>query len=232
VKRIVIGATLSALAALLVGAPAVAAVPPRPAAGIESANHSGYVVAGQGGLHEMTAEWVQPQAECGSDPTYANIQLELAKKTAITKIGTAVECHHGKPVAYAWYTGFDRGRYRLPDRLLAGDHITVSVSWYHDEARVSISNETRHWGAGVGMADGFVQVPTRVSLGVAARVSEHGPLPLADFGIVEFSGASVDGQPISASTATPVTMVSGRTVQAKPGPIDPPGAFGVAWRHA
>ncbi len=226
-------AASAALLAALLSTPAMAGATPAGAAdGVSSANHAGYVVAGQGPLHKVTARWVQPTATCGSRPTYANVQAELAKKTHIFKIGTAVNCRGGSPVAYAWYYGSADGRSRLPRKVLPGDVMRVTVMWYHREAEFAISNLTRHWGLGVGMFDGFYQVPTRASFALAARSGTGGALPLTEVGTVKFLACWVDGVKITDAASTSVTMTRGQTVKAEPGPISPPGSFGVTWRHA
>jgi Peptidase A4 family len=225
-------AAIAALLAVLVSTPAEAVPNGTVAAdAVSSANHAGYVLAGQGPVHKVTARWVQPTPTCGRGSSYANIQAELAKKTHIFKLGTAVNCRGGDPVAYAWYYNAADRRQRVPRVVNPGDVMRVTVSWYHWEADYAISDVTRHWNLGVGMAGGYNQVPTRASFAVAARSGAEGALPLTDVGTVSFLACWVDGEKITVAESTAVTMTQGRIVKAEPGPIDA-GAFSVTWRHA
>jgi hypothetical protein len=230
--KILPATAIAALLAVLLSTPAIASSTTVGVDdGISSENHAGYAVAAHGPLHEVVARWVQPTPTCGSQPTYANVQAELAKKTHIFKVGTASNCRGGNPVAYAWFYSSADQRQRLPRTVLPGDVMRVKVSWYHREVEYSISNLTRHWGLGVGMFDGYSRVATRATFGLAARSGTTGALPLTDIGTVHFLACWVQGQKITDADATAVTMSHGRVVKAEPGPIDPPGAFSVTWHH-
>jgi hypothetical protein len=66
-----------------------------------------------------------------------------------------------------------------------------------------------------------------------APSSSGGVLPLANFGTVSFSGATVNGSVLTSSTPhlDAITMQSGSTVKAQPGSMSN-GSFSVAWKHS
>jgi hypothetical protein len=98
--------------------------------------------------------------------------------------------------------------------------------------QLTLSDSTQHWSQAVtarlksaklGSAEVIAEAPS----------SSGGVLPLADFGQVGFSGASVDGSLLTSSTPgiDPITMAtSSGTVKAKPGSISN-GSFTDTWFH-
>jgi Peptidase A4 family len=66
-----------------------------------------------------------------------------------------------------------------------------------------------------------------------APSSSGGVLPLANFGTVNFSGASANGSLLTSSTPgiDAITMQSGSTVKAQPSGISN-GSFSVTWKHS
>jgi hypothetical protein len=101
----------------------------------------------------------------------------------------------------------------------------------HGVFQLTLSDRTQGWTrtvsprskrAGLGSAEVIAEAPS----------SSGGVLPLADYGTVGFSGASVDGVALSSSTPgiEPITMVTGGTVRARPGPVSG-GSFSDVWQH-
>jgi hypothetical protein len=62
--------------------------------------------------------------------------------------------------------------------------------------------------------------------------SSGGVLPLADFGSVGFSAATVNSQPVGSFNPDPITMVSGSTVKASTSTLSRGTSFSVTWKHA
>jgi hypothetical protein len=67
---------------------------------------------------------------------------------------------------------------------------------------------------------------------IAEAPSSGGVLPLADFGSVGFSAATVNGKPIGSFNPDPITMVSGSTVKASTSTVSGGTSFSVTWKHA
>ncbi|HET8805095.1 MAG TPA: G1 family glutamic endopeptidase, partial [Gaiellales bacterium] len=67
---------------------------------------------------------------------------------------------------------------------------------------------------------------------IAEAPSSGGVLPLANFGSVGFSAATVNGQPIGSFNPDRIDMVSGTTTKATTSALSGGTAFSVKWNHA
>src|SRR5262249_56200366 len=87
--------------------------------------------------------------------------------------------------------------------------------------KLTLSDETRGWShtatqrlksAKLGSAEAIAEAPS----------GSGGILPLADFGTLAFSGATVNGSPLTSSTPAldPIPQLSGTTLSAAPSAIN------------
>jgi hypothetical protein len=67
---------------------------------------------------------------------------------------------------------------------------------------------------------------------IAEAPSSGGVLPLANFGSVAFSAATVNGQPIGSFHPDRIDMVSGTTTKATTSALSNGKAFTVTWHHS
>jgi hypothetical protein len=67
---------------------------------------------------------------------------------------------------------------------------------------------------------------------IAEAPSSGGVLPLANFGTVGFSAATVNGKPIGSFNPDRIDMVSGTTTKATTSALTNGKAFTVTWDHA
>jgi hypothetical protein len=121
----------------------------------------------------------------------------------------------------------------LRNPVQPGDHMTASVTTDGSgRFTLTISDSTRNWtysttqrlkSAKLASAEVIAEAPS----------SNSGVLPLANFGTVSFTSATVNSSTLSSSTPglDPITMQSGSTVKAQPGSIGN-GSFSVAWKHS
>jgi hypothetical protein len=112
----------------------------------------------------------------------------------------------------------------------AGDSLSASVIYAgNGYFRLTLGDKTRGWShtttqrlksAKLGSAEVIAEAPS----------GSGGILPLADFGTAEFSGATVNGLPLTSSTSglDPITKVSGSTLSAVPSAISG-GGFADKW---
>lgn len=198
-----------ALAALLgIGVPIVAAAlrPPRAAAesATVSANWSGYAVTGASRparFHRVAGTWVQPSGRCvAGQETYAVTWVGLGGfnrgSRALEQAGTAVDCTPGGRAAYsAWYELVPAAPVTLRLHISPGETIGASVAQKRGKTIMQVRDLTS--GAtrtvvrttpapDLSSAEWIVEAP---SICLTARRCT--PLPLTDFGTVQFSNASL-----------------------------------------
>ena len=198
-----------------------------------STNWSGYAVTG-GRYTSVSSSWTQPAASC-SGTAYSSFWVGLDGDTSNTveQTGTDADCSGSTPHYYAWYEMYPKYPVNYSNTVKPGDHMSASVTTNGSGSfTLTISDSTQGWSrtttarlksAKLASAEVIAEAPS----------SSGGVLPLANFGTVSFSGATVNGSVLTGTTAglDKITMQSGSTVKAQPGSISN-GAFSVAWKHS
>ena len=199
-----------------------------------SSNWSGYAVAG-GTYSSVSASWTQPAVNCSTTPTgWSSFWVGLDGDTSSTveQTGTEADCSSGRAVYSAWFEMYPKFPTTYSAPVAAGDHFSASVTTDgRGTFSLTLADTTQGW------TQQTTQRLKRARLASAEVIAEApsssgGVLPLADFGSVGFSGATVNGAPLSNSTPgiDPITMVSGSTVKAQPSAVSN-GSFSITWRH-
>jgi len=198
-----------------------------------STNWSGYAVTGSR-FTSVSSSWTEPTAKC-SGTAYSSFWVGLDGDTSNTveQTGTDADCSGSTPQYYAWYEMYPKFPVNLRGTVRPGDHLSATVtSSGRGSFTLTISNSTQGWtntttarlkSAKLASAEVIAEAPS----------SSGGVLPLANFGTVGFSGATVNGSTLISSTPglDAITMQSGSTVKAQPGSISN-GSFSVAWKHS
>jgi peptidase A4-like protein len=240
--RVVAAAIAAVSAALFFAASSGAAVrrgpviPPNHKIGHgTSSNWSGYAVAG-GTYSSVSASWTQPAVNCSVTPTgWSSFWVGIDGDTSNTveQTGTEADCSSGRAVYSAWFEMYPKFPTTYSTPVSAGDRFSARVTTDgRGTFTLVLSDTTKGW------TQQTTQRLKRTRLASAEVIAEApsssgGVLPLADFGSVGFSGATVNGALLSSSTPglDPITMVSGSTVKAQPSTVSN-GSFSVAWRHS
>ena len=191
------------------------------------------------------ASWTVPAVSCPSGANTWTVQWPgIGAGTSVVQDGTQEECSDGVPIDTAWYelvgdAGVNDGNpVTLSTSLYpvdSGDAISASVSISGSTWTLALADTTQKWHFT------FTTPSPTPALGQsAAQWVDEGPEPgssygLANFGAVNFSGATAElnGGVGSISAFAPIAeqMVSGSTVRAAPGPLDPTGEdFTDTWR--
>jgi len=233
-----VGAVAVATAALAFAPSALAAPRHAPNHKINhstSTNWSGYDVTG-GTYTRVSASWTQPAVNCSVTPTgWSSFWVGLDGDTSNTveQTGTEADCSNGRAVYSGWYEMYPKFPVTYSNPVAAGDHFTASVSTDgRGSFTLTLSDTSKGWTqtavsrlkhAKLASAEVIAEAPS----------SSGGVLPLADFGSVGFSAATVNGATLTSSTPglDPITMASGSTVKAKPSNLSN-GSFSVSWSHA
>jgi hypothetical protein len=198
-----------------------------------STNWSGYAVTG-GRYTSVSSSWTQPAASC-SGTAYSSFWVGLDGDTSNTveQTGTDADCSGSTPQYYAWYEMYPKFPVNYSNTVKAGDHMSASVTTNGSGSfTLTISDSTQGWSrtttarlksAKLASAEVIAEAPS----------SSGGVLPLANFGTVGFSAATVNGSVLTSSTPglDAITMKSGTTVKAQPSSMSN-GSFSVAWKHS
>jgi hypothetical protein len=198
-----------------------------------STNWSGYAVTG-GRYTSVSSSWTQPAASC-SGTAYSSFWVGLDGDTSNTveQTGTDADCSGSTPQYYAWYEMYPKFPVNYSNTVKPGDHMSASVTTNGSGSfTLTISDSTQGWSrtttarlksAKLASAEVIAEAPS----------SSGGVLPLANFGTVGFSAATVNGSVLTSSTPglDAITMKSGTTVKAQPSSMSN-GSFSVAWKHS
>jgi hypothetical protein len=206
-----------------------------------SLNWSGYSsYSGNGTFTDAKGSWTQPTATCSTKTSYSSfwVGLDGYNSSSVEQLGTEADCSHGRPLYYAWWE-----MYPNPSNTVRGFTVTPGVT-YSAEVRYNGGGSFSLSLSGGGQSFTTTQTLSNPSLSSAEWIAEAPSLctrscrvlPLTNFGTVNFSGSSANGNAInnSAWSYDPLTMVtSGSTVKAAPSGLDASGsAFSVTWAHS
>jgi hypothetical protein len=197
-----------------------------------STNWAGYSATG-GTFTSVSATWKQPAATCTSATAYSSfwVGLDGDGTNTVEQIGTDADCSGGKAVYYAWYEMYPKFPVNLSLTINPGDTLSAKVTTNGNGTfTLSIKDTT------TGGSFTTTQRLRRAKLGSAEVIAEApssgGVLPLANFGTVGFSAATVNGQPIGSFNPDRIDMVSGTTTKATTSALSGGTAFSVKWNHA
>jgi len=198
-----------------------------------STNWSGYAVTG-GHYTSVSSAWTQPAANC-SGTAYSSFWVGLDGDTSSTveQTGTDADCSGSTPVYYAWYEMYPKFPVNYNNPVSPGDHMSASVTTNGSGSfTLTISDSTKGWTRTTNARLKSAKLKSAEVIAEAPS-SSGGVLPLANFGTVSFSGATVNGSVLTSSTPglDKITMQSGSTVKAQPGSMSN-GSFSDVWKHS
>jgi peptidase A4-like protein len=230
-----------------------------------SQNWAGYVAGGSSSgtqFSSVSGSWVQPTVNCNSSQSYSAYWVGIGGSSdgsnALEQTGTQGDCTaNGGAQYYAWYELVPSAPVQLGLAIHPGDHISAKVSVNGSNVTVWLSDQTTGQSTTKNLqmsnpdtssAEWIAEAPSQCSGGGAAT-GECQPLPLADFGTVQFSGASATANghtgtiDDSAWGAQPIALgssgadfaslgSSGSTAGATPSSLSSDGsAFSVTWQQ-
>jgi hypothetical protein len=198
-----------------------------------STNWSGYAVTGSR-FTSVSSAWTQPAATC-STTAYSSFWVGLDGDTSNTveQTGTDADCSGKTPVYYAWYEMYPKYPVNYTNTVRPGDKMSASVTTNGSGSfTLTITDATQGWSrtttarlksAKLSSAEVIAEAPS----------SSSGVLPLANFGTVNFTGASANGSLLTSSTPhiDEIVMANGSTVKAQPSGISS-GVFSDTWKHS
>jgi hypothetical protein len=181
-----------------------------------STNWSGYAAA-SGTYTSVKSSWVEPTGTCRSGQQYSSfwVGLDGYNSSSVEQTGSEVDCNGSTPEYYSWYEMYPAYPVNFSDTVRPGDHFTGSVTYTgSNNFQLTLSDTTQGWSHTVNQT---LSNAARSSAEVIAEApcctSSGGILPLADFGTVNFTGATANGSPIGNFNPTGINMVSASGVQ-------------------
>ncbi|WP_329561932.1 G1 family glutamic endopeptidase [Kitasatospora sp. NBC_01266] len=235
--------TLPALAASapeLVNAPMVATSPHltgphgTPITQGTSTNWSGYAATGQK-FTNVSASWVEPAGLCTDTDTWSSfwVGLDGDGSDSVEQTGSEVDCSGGEPQYYSWYEMYPAYPVMFSNDVAPGDHFTASVTEDTGGAfTLKLSDTTQGWSHTIHKTLKSAALASAEIIAEAPSTAQ-GPLPLADFDKVDFTGATANGKPIGTFSPENITMAARNgTVLASTSPLTGGDAFSVTWHHS
>ena len=191
-----------------------------------SSNWAGYAVTGHPGgvrhFNGVAGSWVQPAVSCtpGSH-AYSAFWIGLGglsqSSRKLEQTGTEADCDANGVAHYsAWYELVPAAPVTVRLAIAPGDTISATVSVRNGHVTMTLADQTR--GTSISRRLRFFHPDTRSAEWIAEAPSDCSnggcqPLPLTDFGTVEFTNASVharNGQTGAIAspywTAQPITL--------------------------
>jgi peptidase A4-like protein len=169
-----------------------------------SGNWAGYVVGGSSSgtkFKSVSGSWVVPTAKCSSGQGDSSFWVGIggsgqSDTHALEQDGTEVDCNADGSASYsAWYEMVPSPPVQVNMPVHPGDHISAKVTVDGSNVTMSLSNTTtggsfnktfQMSNPDTSSAEWIAEAPSQCS----GDLSSCTPLPLADFGNVQFSGAS------------------------------------------
>ena len=172
-----------------------------------SANWSGYVVGSPSGsqnFSSVSGSWVQPTGKCDETQggSYSAFWIGLggsgqSQNPALEQDGTEVDCSADGTASYfAWYELVPAAPVKVDLAIHPGDKISSKVSVSGQQVTMYLSDQTTGQSvtktlqmpnqADTSSAEWIAEAPSQCGQGV----SDCSPLPLTDFGKVQFFDAS------------------------------------------
>jgi len=216
-----------------------------------SSNWSGYAASGaSGSYNSLASTWTEPAVSCVANQlTYsANwVGLDGFNDGTVEQIGTEANCINGQAQYYSWYQMYPQNPYEVFTNVAvaAGNSITASVT-YNPSTTTTISRHRTITNPGsftLALTNNTTKLTytstitaSRSVLRSSAEVITEAPysngvLPLANFGVVNYTSTLINGAPLSsASGLQTVTMSNPYGMVATPSAIGSGGeSFSISW---
>jgi hypothetical protein len=166
---------------------------------VGSTNWSGYAVSGSdGAFRSVSASWTVPAVKCTSGQRYSSFWVGLdgygGRSRSVEQTGTDSDCAGTTARYNGWYEMYPAAPVYFLTKVRPGDHISASVTFQGGGIYTLVLwDSTRGWTHTVTrIAPGLDRSSAEVI--TEAPSSTSGVLSLADFGVVRFTGARVNGK--------------------------------------
>jgi hypothetical protein len=204
---------------------------------VQSTNWSGYAVSGSNGqFTSVSASWTQPAATCAGtgrrNQTFSSfwVGLDGFSSNSVEQTGTEADCQGRTASYFGWFEMFPANPVNFRNPVRPGDSFSASVTFSGTETfTLILTDHTQGWTQDItqnqtGLDRSSAEVITE------APSSNSGVLPLANFGTVSYTGATVDGTSMGSQNPTEIIMVdSGGNDKDSTSSISSSGGFSNTW---
>jgi hypothetical protein len=202
---------------------------------ISTTNWSGYIATGAT-FSSVSASWVVPTVTCTKGKKYFAAWVGLdgfSSRTTLEQIGTDSDCAAGTPRYYAWDEMYPAAPFVLAKLVTAGDQMNASVVVTTATTfALTIADATKGWTRTFAKTLATAKRSSAEIIQEAACCSAGGAvLPLANFGKINVTNASVDGSPIGNVAPTRINMAAGGVMKATTSGLTLKKNFSVTWNH-
>ena len=227
------GHTAASAAAIAVHPPMIPTPGVAPSvSNVASTNWSGYSAEGAS-FTSVSASWTEPSVICGSDPnSYAAfwVGLDGYANDTVEQTGTDSDCDGTTPTYYAWYEMYPAPRVEFSKPEAPGDNMKASVTKSGTTFTMTIEDVTRGWTKTVVKSSANAKGASAEV--ITEALSSTTVLPLADFGKVHYTDATIDGSSLSAVGAIPLTMEKNGHIDSATSVLTKLGhKFSNIWKH-
>jgi hypothetical protein len=201
---------------------------------VSSSNWSGYAATGNSGAFtSVSSSWVQPTLTCTSKTTYSSywVGLDGYNNSALEQTGTEADCIGGRAEYGAWWEVLPASESAYSVTVKAGDSLSASVvDNGNGTFTMKLTDSTEGWtktttaNGSSGYQDSSAEV-------IAEATEVNGSIAnLSNFGTVNFSGATADGNSLSSYSPNEIVMTGNSDTKAQPGSLSG-GSFSVTWKN-
>jgi hypothetical protein len=179
-----------------------------------STNWSGYAVDGAAGsITDVSGSWVVPAvtgpAAKKTKGQYSSfwVGIDGDNSNTVEQTGTDSDWINGAPVYYAWYEFYPAASKNIDTvSVHPGDVMTASVHWSSGSSfTLTLTNTTTNE---TFVQTGSVSSAQRSSAEwIAEAPAGGGILPLADFGTIDFTNCTANGQAIGSYSSTAIQQI-------------------------
>jgi hypothetical protein len=183
----------------------------------------------------VSASWVQPAVTCAKRETsYSSfwVGLDGDGSNSVEQTGSEADCNHGQAVYSSWYEFYPAYPVNYSNTVRPGDHFTASVTYSAGTYTLVLSDSTQNWSHTTkGTAPSGLNASAEVI--AEAPSSNRGVLPLANFGTMSFTNATVNGAALgTVPTPQKITMVGRNYTKAAVSDLTSNSNFSVTWQHS
>jgi len=201
---------------------------------VTSSNWSGYAATGSdGAFTSISSSWTQPTVTCGSKTTYSSywVGLDGYSNSALEQTGTEADCIDGTAEYGAWWEVLPASETDWSVTVEPGDSLTASVVDNGDGTfTMTLADSTEGWTK-TKTADGSSGYEDSSAEVIAEATEVNGSIAnLSDFGTVDFTDSTVDGNELSSYSPTEIVMAGSSDTKAQPGTLSG-GAFSDTWKN-
>jgi hypothetical protein len=183
----------------------------------------------------VSASWVQPAVTCAKRQTaYSSfwVGLDGDGSNSVEQTGTEADCNRGTPVYSSWYEFYPAYPVNYSNTVRPGDQFSASVTYSAGTYTLVLTDSTQGWSHTTkGTAPSGLNASAEVI--AEAPSSNRGVLPLANFGTMNFTNATVNGAALgTVPTPQKITMAGNTYTKASVSNLTNNTNFSVTWQHS